>query len=146
VDPVPDPVLLRKSGSAAIRTRTFGSVAKNSDHYTTTEAVPYFVVIIYCYSLFKISNPCKPVSPHRCYLLYGAVRHKAIGGRWKCLLWKPSGSQHPFFLMESFRLYRDSNPGHTARCYTEANEFTCLPNVMLCFAVAETCYRLFSII
>jgi hypothetical protein len=35
VDPVPNPLLLRKSGSAANRTRTFGSVARNSDHYTT---------------------------------------------------------------------------------------------------------------
>jgi hypothetical protein len=35
VDPVPDPLLLRN------RTRTSGSVAKISDHYTT-EAVLYF--------------------------------------------------------------------------------------------------------
>jgi hypothetical protein len=32
VDPVPDPLLLRKSGSARNRTRTSGSVARNSDH------------------------------------------------------------------------------------------------------------------
>jgi hypothetical protein len=32
VDPVPDPLLLRKSGSTGNRTRTSGSVAKNSDH------------------------------------------------------------------------------------------------------------------
>jgi hypothetical protein len=32
VDPVPDPLLLRKSGSAGKRTRTSGSVASNSDH------------------------------------------------------------------------------------------------------------------
>jgi hypothetical protein len=32
VDPVPDPLLLRKSGSAGSRTRASGSVAKNSDH------------------------------------------------------------------------------------------------------------------
>jgi hypothetical protein len=31
VDPVPDPLLLRKSGSAENRTRPPGSVAKNSD-------------------------------------------------------------------------------------------------------------------
>jgi hypothetical protein len=35
VDPVPDPLLLRKSGRARNRTQTCGSVAKNSDHYTT---------------------------------------------------------------------------------------------------------------
>jgi hypothetical protein len=32
VDPVPDPLLLRKSGSAGNPTRTSGSGAKNSDH------------------------------------------------------------------------------------------------------------------
>jgi hypothetical protein len=35
VDPVPDPLLIRKSGSAGNRTRTFGSVARNCNHYTT---------------------------------------------------------------------------------------------------------------
>jgi hypothetical protein len=38
VDPVPDLLLLRKSGSAGNRTRASGSVARSSDHYTT-EAV-----------------------------------------------------------------------------------------------------------
>jgi hypothetical protein len=32
VDPVPDPLLLGKSGSSRNRTRTSGSVARNSDH------------------------------------------------------------------------------------------------------------------
>jgi hypothetical protein len=32
VDPVPDPLLLRKSGRAENRTRTSGSVARNCDH------------------------------------------------------------------------------------------------------------------
>jgi hypothetical protein len=32
VDPVPDPLPLRKSGSAGNRTRTSGSVARNSDN------------------------------------------------------------------------------------------------------------------
>jgi hypothetical protein len=32
VDPVPEPLLLRKSGRAENRTRTSGSVARNSDH------------------------------------------------------------------------------------------------------------------
>jgi hypothetical protein len=32
VDPVPDPLLLRKSGKAGNRTRTSGYVARNSDH------------------------------------------------------------------------------------------------------------------
>jgi hypothetical protein len=33
VNPVPDPLLLRNSGSAGNGTRTSGSVARNSDHY-----------------------------------------------------------------------------------------------------------------
>jgi hypothetical protein len=41
VDSVPDPLLLRKFGSAGNRTRTSRSVASNSDH-KTTEAV-YFL-------------------------------------------------------------------------------------------------------
>jgi hypothetical protein len=32
VDPVPDPLFLRKSGSAGNRIRTFGSAASNPDH------------------------------------------------------------------------------------------------------------------
>jgi hypothetical protein len=35
VDPVPDPLLLRKSSSAEIEPRTSGAVARNSDHLTT---------------------------------------------------------------------------------------------------------------
>jgi hypothetical protein len=38
VDPVPDPLLLRKSGSNGNRTRTSGCVARNSEQWTT-EAV-----------------------------------------------------------------------------------------------------------
>jgi hypothetical protein len=38
VDSVPDPLLLRKSGSAGNRTRTSGSVARNSDHNTVEES------------------------------------------------------------------------------------------------------------
>jgi hypothetical protein len=34
VDPVPDPLLLRKTGSIGNRTRTSGSAARNSDHST----------------------------------------------------------------------------------------------------------------
>jgi hypothetical protein len=43
VDPVPDPLLLRKSGIAGNRTRTSGSVTRNSDH-KTTEAVEYMLI------------------------------------------------------------------------------------------------------
>jgi hypothetical protein len=38
VDPVPEPLLLRKSVSAGNRARTSGSVARSSE-YKTTEAV-----------------------------------------------------------------------------------------------------------
>jgi hypothetical protein len=35
VDPVPDPLLLSKSGRAGNGTLTSGSVARNADHWTT---------------------------------------------------------------------------------------------------------------
>jgi hypothetical protein len=41
VDPVPDPLLHRKSGSAGNGTRSSGSVARNSDHWTTEAVIPY---------------------------------------------------------------------------------------------------------
>jgi hypothetical protein len=42
LDPVPDPLLLRKSGGAGDRTRTSGSVARNSEHWTTEEVIHHF--------------------------------------------------------------------------------------------------------
>jgi hypothetical protein len=44
VDPIPDLLLLRKSGSVGNRTRTSRSVARNSDHLTT-EVVHYSLSI-----------------------------------------------------------------------------------------------------
>jgi hypothetical protein len=35
MDPVPDPLLLRKSGSAGNRTQTSASASRNSDYWTT---------------------------------------------------------------------------------------------------------------
>jgi hypothetical protein len=46
VDPVPDPLLLRKSGSAGNRTRTSGSVTRNFDHYTTEAHLMFYKKII----------------------------------------------------------------------------------------------------
>jgi hypothetical protein len=51
VDPVPDPLLLRKTGSAANRTRTSGSAARNSDHQST-EAVYFLLHNIYKFSSY----------------------------------------------------------------------------------------------
>jgi hypothetical protein len=39
VNPVPDPLFLRKSGSTGNRTQASGSVARDSDHWTR-EVVP----------------------------------------------------------------------------------------------------------
>jgi hypothetical protein len=58
VDPVPDPLLLRKSGSARNRTRASGSVARNPDHQTR-EAVweeIYKIIIIIKYNFIKQQN------------------------------------------------------------------------------------------
>jgi hypothetical protein len=51
VDSVPDPLLLRKPGSAGNRTRTSGSVTRNSDH-ETTEAVYFLLHNIYKFSSY----------------------------------------------------------------------------------------------
>jgi hypothetical protein len=45
VDPVPDPLLHRKYGSAENRTPISVSVARNSDHWTT-EAVKLLVITV----------------------------------------------------------------------------------------------------
>jgi hypothetical protein len=54
VDPVPDPLLLKMSGSAENQNRTSGSVARNSEHYTT-EALPETIIF---YSNFKWGLTC----------------------------------------------------------------------------------------
>jgi hypothetical protein len=45
MDPVPEPLLLRKYGSVINRTQPSGSVARNSDH-ETTEAITLFIITI----------------------------------------------------------------------------------------------------
>jgi hypothetical protein len=51
VDPVPDPLLLREFVSARDRTRTSGSVARNSDHYTTEAVLRPKVSSINCHEV-----------------------------------------------------------------------------------------------
>jgi hypothetical protein len=56
VHPDPDPLLLRKSGSAGNRTRTSGSVARKSDYYTTevvTTLLPTVIKKIIQFSTLK---------------------------------------------------------------------------------------------
>jgi hypothetical protein len=55
VEPVPDPLLLKKCGSAGNRTRTSGSVARNSDHWTT-EPVYFLLHNIYKFSSYLTGN------------------------------------------------------------------------------------------
>jgi hypothetical protein len=55
VDPVPDPQLLGKCGSARDRTRTSGSVARNFGHWTT-EAVYFLIHSIYKFSSYLTGN------------------------------------------------------------------------------------------
>jgi hypothetical protein len=50
MDPVPHPLLLRKCGSARNRTRTSGSVARNSGYYITEEV--YFLL----HNIYKFSS------------------------------------------------------------------------------------------
>jgi hypothetical protein len=53
MDPVPDPLLLRKSGSAGNRTGTSGLAVRNSDQWTTE----YIYIYIYIY---EEKHKCKP--------------------------------------------------------------------------------------
>jgi hypothetical protein len=46
VDPVLDPLLLRQCGSVGNRTRTSGSVARISDHFTTVAVMVTFILIV----------------------------------------------------------------------------------------------------
>jgi hypothetical protein len=52
---IPDPLLLRKSGSVGNRNRTFGYVASNSDHWTI-EAVYFLLHNIYKSSSYLTEN------------------------------------------------------------------------------------------
>jgi hypothetical protein len=63
VDPVSDPLLVRKSGSAGNRTRTYGSVARISDYYTTEAVLQPSTRDIIAYMAIKVSKPTK-----RCYI------------------------------------------------------------------------------
>jgi hypothetical protein len=60
VDPVPDPLLLRKSGSAGNRTRTSAFVARNSAH-ETTEAVYFLLHNIYKFSSYLAGSNTSPL-------------------------------------------------------------------------------------
>jgi hypothetical protein len=64
VDPVPNPLLLRKSGSTGNRTRTSGSVAKNSDHQTT-EAEPTHLIPPQNQVAFQLLNSVHRWLPRR---------------------------------------------------------------------------------
>jgi hypothetical protein len=53
--PIPDPLLLRNSGGAGNRTQTSGSVARNTEYYTT-EAVYFLLHNIYKFSSYLTGN------------------------------------------------------------------------------------------
>jgi hypothetical protein len=55
VDPVPDPLVLRKAGSDGNRTLTTRSVARNSDHMIK-EAVHPLLHKIYIFSSYLTGN------------------------------------------------------------------------------------------
>jgi hypothetical protein len=52
MDPVPHPLLLRKSGRGGNRTRTSGSVARNSGLWTTEAIVKKIYVYLFIYLIF----------------------------------------------------------------------------------------------
>jgi hypothetical protein len=82
VDSVPDPLLLRKSGSAGNRTRTSGSVAMNYDHLTT-EAVYFLLHNIYEFSSYLTESTIHlrcvaRNSDHRGGLTFAQLVHKFL--------------------------------------------------------------------
>jgi hypothetical protein len=87
MDPVPGPLLLRKSGSAGNRTWTSGPVARNSDHYTT-EAVP--VLSIYYVKYRRPNSHIEPVTENPVFISYEhgvpvssrCALHTKSGIRW----------------------------------------------------------------
>jgi hypothetical protein len=56
MDPVPDPLFLRKSGRAGNRTRISGYVARNSDHSTTDAVLVYNWEEHICFALTSLSR------------------------------------------------------------------------------------------
>jgi hypothetical protein len=62
VDPVPDPVLPKKAGSVGNRTRTSGSVARDSDHQTTEAG--YFLL----HNIYKFSSYLTGITIHLRYV------------------------------------------------------------------------------
>jgi hypothetical protein len=90
VDPVPDPLLLRKSGSAGNVTRTSGSVDSNSDHWPT-EAFPPLAHMLIKYRDNFTSRICQVVSkvvslPADSHRLYTCLSHEP-----ELLAWISSG-------------------------------------------------------
>jgi hypothetical protein len=59
VDPVPDPLLIRKSGSAGNRTRASGSVGRNSDQEPTVlcaSVAPNYMQLIQLITVHRFKN------------------------------------------------------------------------------------------
>jgi hypothetical protein len=79
VDPVPDPLLLRKFGSAENRTRTSGSVARNPDHYTTEAVQPRCIAmeIIRCHVNVFIES-CLPMNVYSDFTIKAFGSHVTI--------------------------------------------------------------------
>jgi hypothetical protein len=79
VDPVPDPLFLRKSGSAGNRTRNSGSVARKSDHFNIESYCHNIFVlkadkIVYTLLLWRWSKIfCSVTCTHESLLLQGSM-------------------------------------------------------------------------
>jgi hypothetical protein len=78
VDPVRDPLYLRKSGSVGNRTRTSGSVARNSKHWTTGAVIKKIIWKIIRAGNVELQNTSK-------ILLVNPERKKKI--QWPRSVW-----------------------------------------------------------
>jgi hypothetical protein len=61
VDPIPDPLLLRKSGRTGNRTRSSRSVARNSDHYTAEAVINILPSTLKCSCDILIQGKWVPI-------------------------------------------------------------------------------------
>jgi hypothetical protein len=114
VDPVPDPLLFFP-GSAADRTRTSGSVAKNSDHYTTEAVSLCILTMIFNHNRtvsLSSQNIFKTVSEvmHLLHVMDGKRGGEGGDGKGRISIASLSSHHRDNHSTIAFGTYPDSHP------------------------------------
>jgi hypothetical protein len=127
VHPVPDPLLLRKSGSAGNRTQSSGSVTRNSDHLTT-EAVTQLLYTSHI-KIWKLSKIMFSQSQSQSYF---ATDSQSVSTSWcRARFWDFWPEIFFFFFFV----------GLVPRCYNRVNDWNHLWklwNSVYCSAILES--------